>query len=183
MQIDTVLELREISKKLSESLELSESQVKNFINILKRSNDLLLENIIRKMQELTSFEYFLYRLENSYLNKLNIGEVKKWKDINSDEWDFLSKEETLILNNLKKYYNSLILGHQLAKAELLSLRKDIHLFIEKRLEEIKKFDESEKITKLLIGEYLIEDSIRELGYKIEDGELIRLKLQENFMYK
>ena len=183
MEINTVLELKEMTRELSESLEFSESQVKNFFILLKRSNDLLLSNVIRRLEEVNNYEYFVYEIENSYLNKLNIALVKKYKDLNSDEWDFLDAEQNSILNNLKNYYNKILLELQLAKAELISLRKDVHFLIEERLEEIDKIGDTSDIAKILIGEYSLEDSLKELGYKLEDNELKKLKLNRNLVLR
>ena len=175
-------------KALQEGLDLKSLEAKN-INLTKmlaetrELDNKAIEELIKKEGEMIAQQDFVYTIEDQILSKQSIRAIRKYKDVQSDEWKFITNEERVLIDNTARLIKKAHLEFELQKADLMIMRKEVIDFVTHRLNKIKSDKKPQDIINLIINNYSYLDTLRELGYnKNEEGEFIPYVLNNKLEY-
>jgi len=127
--------------------------------------------VIKLESSIKTLKDYYESIKRKYLSKLDLKDIYKYKELDIEEWDFLSKDEEETLFNIKFFIRKQKREYMLARADLMILRKAVIDFIENYISKNNiKTVPFDIITKI-INNYTYKDSMFNLGYDIEHTQV------------
>ena len=172
-------ELKYRYEALREGLKITDEETLKMLQTTREHDDIGMEIILRNEGEKIALYNFIFDIEESFLSTLEIEEIYQYKELDTKEWDFLSKEQILVLSNTLKLYKSIQREYLLNRADLMVLRKEVDNFVRYHIKGNKKLYKD--MINHIINNYSYSDSLRKLGFTSvkEDGVIFIEKMYLN----
>jgi hypothetical protein len=183
----SIKELKYRYNAIKDGLNISDENTMKMLIETKHLDDEAIERIIKMEGEKIAIEKAIYDIENLFLSEQNIDIIYEYKDVHSDEWDFLNKDMKKILRINEKILKDVKLIYLIDKAELMIMRKAVLEFVENR-KNLKNISNIDEVLRYIINNYTYIDTLKDLGYKIiEDKDNLYLEKyildEETLKYK
>jgi len=140
----------------------------NLFNETKQTDIINLEKLIRQEGVINSIINIKKDFLDIYLEKQDIKEIYKFKDLKYNKWNFINNNIKSIVFNIDKIIKQEKTIKLLKKADFMILRKKVYEIITENK------DIKSDILYSIIKDFTYEEVIRELGFKIiiEDEKTI-----------
>ena len=170
-------ELKYRYQELKEGLQIDDKEILDMLQKTRKHDDMGLEIIIRSEGEKIAINNFIFDIEDDYLRERSIEEIYKYKEISTDDWDFLTKKQKTILRNTLNFFKSVQREYLLNRADLMILRKEVDNFVRYSLAKVNSTANYEDMVRHVINNYSYSDSMRGYGFSVtqsSDGSMVYL---------
>lgn len=161
---------------LADNIELDHPDVINILERVMIDNESLVKQMFINEGKIIGILEGIKIITDTYLNKLNKDYlVRRYIDKPIKEWDFLSTEEMMLIDNLNNAYKEHTRIYIKDKADLMILRKTVFYFINNKLDSINPYVDVSEVLQMITDEYSYDDTLINNGFSpIREGGLPRL---------